>query len=326
MSKVLSQDEVDALLKGISGGEIETEGDKSADTSGLKVYDLTSQEKIVRGRMPILELINDRFTRLIRSSLSSSLRKPVGATVISNEMMKYGDFLKALPVPTSLHIFRMEPLRGNIILVLESKLVFCLVDIFFGGSGAETFKVEGREFTSIENRLVNKIVKLMIDDLKEAWKNIQPISLHFVRSEVNPQFATIVSSDEIVIIISFELEMESTTGKVTLCIPYATLEPIKDKLQGGVKSEQLEADTIWAESFRMQLRDVPVEVVVELGKAVVRGKEMLNLNVGDVIQLDTYSNDKLKVRVGGIVKFMGYPGSYKGSQALQISTIFERRY
>jgi flagellar motor switch protein FliM len=326
MSQVLSQDEVDALLKGISGGEIETETDKPVNNSEIKVYDLTSQERVVRGRMPILELINDRFSRLMRSSLSSSLRKPVGATVISNDMMKYGDFLKALPVPTSLHIFRVEPLRGNVLLVLESKLVFCLVDIFFGGRGAETFKVEGREFTSIENRLVKKVVNVMINELKEAWKNIQPISLHFVRSEVNPQFATIISSDDIVIIISFELEMENSTGKVTLCIPYATLEPIKDKLQGGIQSKQSEEDSIWAERFSKQLTEVPVEVVVELGKARVKGGELLNLNVGDVIQLDTYSKDKLKVRVGGITKFAGYPGFYKGSQALQISTIFERRY
>jgi len=326
MTQVLSQEEVDALLKGVSGGEIETETDKPVDTSGINVYDLTSQERVVRGRMPVLELISDRFARLMRSSLSSSLRKPVGASVISNDMMKYGDFLKGLPVPTSLHIFRMEPLRGNIILVLESKLVFCLVDIFFGGSGAETFKVEGREFTPIENRLVKKIVNVMVNDLKEAWKNIQPVTLHFVRSEVNPQFATIVSSGDIVVIISFELEMENSTGKVILCFPYSSLEPIKDKLQGTVQSEQLEADSIWAERLKKQLRDVPVEVVVELGKAVVRGKELSNLNAGDVIQLDTHSKDKLKVKVGGIVKFLGYPGFYKGNQALQISTVIERRY
>lgn len=326
MTQVLSQEEVDALLKGVSGGEIETETDKPVDTSGINVYDLTSQERVVRGRMPVLELISDRFARLMRSSLSSSLRKPIGASVISNDMMKYGDFLKGLPVPTSLHIFRMEPLRGNIILVLESKLVFCLVDIFFGGSGAETFKVEGREFTTIENRLVKKIVNVMVNDLKDAWKNIQPVTLHFVRSEVNPQFATIVSSGDIVVIISFELEMENSTGKVILCFPYSSLEPIKDKLQGTVQSEQLEADSIWAERLKKQLREVPVEVVVELGKAVVRGKELLNLNAGDVIQLDTYSKDKLKVKVGSTVKFLGYPGFYKGNQALQISTVIERRY
>ena len=202
MSQVLSQDEVDALLTGISGGEIVTETDTPSDTSGINVYDLTSREKVIRGRMPVLESINDRFARLLRSSLSSFLRKPVGATVISNDMTKYSEFLKKLPAPTSLHIYRMEPLRGNIIVVLESKLVFCLVDLSFGGSGTESFKVEGREFTNIENRLVNNIINIMLDDLKEAWKNIQTISLHFVRSEVSPQFATIVAPDDIVVNIT----------------------------------------------------------------------------------------------------------------------------
>ena len=325
MSQVLSQDEVDALLTGISGGEIETETDKPSDTSGINVYDLTSQEKVIRGRMPVLELINDRFARLVRSSLSSSLRKPVGVTVVSNDMMKYGDFLRTLPVPTSLHIYRMEPLRGSVIMVLESKLVFCLVDLSFGGSGTESFKVEGREFTGIENRLVKNIVNIMLDDLKEAWKNIQPISLHFVRSEVNPQFATIVAPDDIVVNVILELEMENSTGKVILCIPYSSLEPLKEKLQGGRQSEQLERDNTWSEGFMRQLFRVPVEVMVRLGNAEVTGKEVLNLNVGDVIQLDTFSKDELRVEVGGNTKFMGYPGLYKGNQALQISKILERR-
>ena len=325
MSQLLSQDEVDALLTGISGGEIETETDAPPDTSGMKVYDLTSQEKVIRGRMPVLELINDRFARLVRSSLSSFLRKPVGATVISNDMTKYSEFLKKLSAPTSLHIYRMEPLRGNIIVVLESKLVFCLVDLSFGGSGTESFKVEGREFTDIENRLVNNILNIMLDNLKEAWKNIQPISLHFVRSEVSPQFATIVAPDDIVVNIILEFEIENSTGKVTLCIPYASLEPLKEKLQGGIQSEQLERNSTWADGFRRQLFSVPVEVMVRLGNAEVTGKELLNLNVGDVIQLDTFSKDELRVEVGGITRFMGYPGLYKGNQALQISKILERR-
>ena len=326
MSQVLSQDEVDALLGGISGGEVETETDKPPDTSGVKVYDLTSQEKVVRGRMPALDLIGDRFGRSMRSSLSSALRKPVGVTLISNDMMKYSDFLNTLPIPTSLQILKMEPLKGNILLVLESKLVFCLVDIFFGGSGEGTYKVEGREFTNIENRLVRKIVDIMMSDLKKAWKNILPVSPQFVRSEVNPQFATIVPSDDIVVIINFELELESSTGKVTLCLPYAVLEPIKDKLQGLVQVDQLEVDSVWTERFRNRLKEVPVEVVVELGKAEVTGKEVLNLSVGDVIQLDTCSKDKLMVKVESAIRFTGFPGFYRGNQAIQISNVVERRH
>jgi flagellar motor switch protein FliM len=326
MSQILSQDEVDALLKGISGGEVKTETEMPRDRGGYRRYDLTSPEMVVGGRMPVLQLINDRFSRLLRSSLSSALRKPVSSTVISNDMMKYGDFLKTLPLPTSLHVLKMEPLRGNIIIVLESKLVFTLVDVFFGGRGADTYKVEGREFTSIENRLVKKVVHLMMGDLTEAWKSIQPVSLHFVRSEVNPQFVSIVPPDDSVLVISFELEMENTTGTVTLCFPYSSLEPIKDKLQGVAQSDPREVDDIWIERFKKQLQEVPVEVVVELGNATIKSKELLNLAVGDVISLHTYSNDLLEVKLEGIAKFRGYPGLYRGNQALQVSHVVERRY
>ena len=328
MSQVLSQDEVDALLKGISGGEVETEAeaDKPRDYSGIKMYDLTSQEKVVRGRMPVLDLINDRFARCMRSSLSSAMRKPVGVTVLASDMIKYGDFLKTLPLPTSLNILRMEPLRGNVLLVFESNLVFCLVDVFFGGNGTGKFKVEGREFTSIESRLVRKIVNLILGDLEKAWKSIQPVSTHFVRSEVNPQFVGIVPDDDIVVVINFELELENSTGKITLCFPYSSLEPIRNKLQADIQSEQLKEDSVWAERFREQLIEVPVEVVAELGKTVVTGRELLNLNVGDVIQLDTDPEDKLVVKVENISKFMGYPGFCRGNQALQISNIIERRH
>lgn len=326
MSQVLSQDEVDALLSGISGGEVETGTEKPSDASNIRIYDLTSQEKVVRARMPVLELIGDRFCRSMRTSLAFTLRKPVGVSIISKDMMKYGDFLSNVPLPTSINILRMDPLKGNILLVLESKLVFCLVDILFGGRGGETYKIEGREFTNIENRLVRNVVDVMMNDLKKAWKNVLPVSLHFVRSEINPQFATIVSSDDIVLVMTFELEMESSTGKVTLCLPYAVLEPIKDKLQGLVQTEQLEVDSIWTERFRNRLKEVPVEIAVELGNAQVTGRELLDLTIGDVIQLDTYSKEKLMVKVENAIKFAGYPGFYRGNQAIQISNVVERRY
>jgi flagellar motor switch protein FliM len=240
--------------------------------------------------------------------------------------MKYGDFLKTLPLPTSLHVLKMEPLRGNILIVLESKLVFCLIDVLFGGRGADTYKIEGREFTGIENRLVKKVVTLMLGDLAEAWKSIHPVSINLVRSEVNPQFVTIVPPDNSVMVIGFGLEMENSTGKVTLCFPYSSLEPIKDKLQGVSQSDPREVDDIWIERFKKQLQEVPVEVVVELGNATIKSKELLHLAVGDVISLNTYSNDMLEVKLEGIAKFRGYPGLYRGNQALQISQVVERRY
>ena len=326
MSKVLSQDEVDALLNGISDGEVATETDTPPDTSSLKVFDFTNQEKVVKGKMPVLELIGERFARSLRTSLSSSLRRPVGTKVLPDDMMKFGDFVKTLPLPVSLNILRMEPLRGPVLMVLESELIFCLVDIFFGGSGAEPYQVKDREFTSIENGLIRKVVDLMLDDLKEAWKNVQPVSPQWVRSESNPQFITIVPPDEPTIIMGFELEINGSSGKVMFCFPNAALEPVKNKLQGVVQHDQSDKDSTWTKQFRYQLMEVPVEVVAELGSAVITGKELLNLAVGDTIQLDTYSKEQLKVKVASITKFLGFPGFYRGNQAIQISNVFERRY
>ena len=313
MSKVLSQDEVDALLNGISDGEVETETDRPPDTSSLKLFDFNNQEKVVKGKMPVLELIGERFARSLGTSLASSVRRPVKAKVLSEDMMKYGDFVKGLPLPISLHVLRMEPLRGPVLMVMESELIFCLVDIFFGGSGSDPYKVEGREFTSIENGLIKKVVDLMLDDLKEAWKNVQPVSPQLVRSEANPQFVTIVPADEPSIIMGFELEISGSVGKVLLCFPNTALEPVKNKLQGIVQNEQSDtADSAWTKQFRYQLMEVPVEIVAELGSAVITGHEVLNLAVGDVIQLDTYSKEKLKVKVANIAKFAGFPRILQG--------------
>lgn len=326
MSKVLSQEEVDALLSGISGGEVETETDRPPAPSAIKVHDFRNQDRTVKVKMPVLDLIGERCARSMRSSLSSSLRRPVGVQGLPHGMMKYGDFVKTLKMPSSLHVLRMEPLRTPVLVVLEANLVFCLVDIIFGGTGAEPYQVEGREFTSIENSVIRKVLGVILDDLKEAWKTVQPVSLKIVKSEVNPQFITVVPPNEPVAIVNFELGINGTAAQLTFCYPYAALEPLRDKLAGVVHNEPSVEGSAWAEQFRSQLMEVPVEVVVELGRAVITGKDLLNLSAGDVIQLDTCSKEKLKVKVADSVKFAGYPCYYRGNQSLQIANVFERRY
>ena len=326
MSKVLSQEEVDALLSGISGGEVETETDKPPDSSSVRSFSFSNQDKVVRGRMPALELMGERFVRSLKTSVSSSLRKPAGAKIVSHEIMKYADYIKTVSLPASIHIVRMEPLRGSILVLLEASLVFGVVDIIFGGNGKGNFRVEDREFTTIENRIIKRLVDLILTDLKEAWKSIRPVSLTWVRTEVNPQFITIIANDDLVLVTTLELEMDGSAGKVMFCYPYSLLEPIKDKLQGDTQGDQPDGDGIWTENMRRQLLGVPVNVVVELGTAVISGKELLNLSAGDVIQLDTYSKEKLRVKVENVIKFVGYPGFYRGNQALQISNVYDRRY
>jgi flagellar motor switch protein FliM len=321
MTNILSQEEVDALLRGISGGEIETQAEEFHEPGEIVPYDLTSQDRIIRGRMPTLEMTNEKFARMFRATLSSMLRKVISVTAVSADMIKFGEFLKTLPVPTSLHLFRMDPMRGNAIFVVESKIIFTLVDIIFGGTGTEAFKIEGREFTAIENNLIKKVVLSALADVEKCWKPLIDLKISYQRAEINPQFAQVVPLTDVVIVMNFELEVEYTSGVISICIPYSMLEPIKDKLSAGFQSEHLEVDRVWANRFKSGLLKSYVDIFVELGKAQVMGKDIVNLKKGDVIQLEHYASDPLDIFVEGMKKFRGYPGIYKGNQAVQVSSI-----
>ncbi len=319
MSKILTQEEVDALLKGMSGGEIETETDSVEDDSGITVYDLTNQDRIIRGRMPTLEIINDRFARILRTTLSGALRKVIDVSAFSIDMIKFGEFMRALPVPTSLHIFKVDPLRGHGIIVMETKLVFNLVDNFFGGSGRSFIKIEGRDFTAIENKLISKVILMSLDDLEKAWNPVHPLKLTYVRSETNPQFASVVAPTEVVIVIKFEVELEQTVGTLIICLPYSTIEPIRSKLYAGFQSDQLEVDHEWIHRFIDQVRKASVEISVELGRATISSRDLLQLKTGDVIQLEQDVSEPLVAKVEGVPKFHGFPGVARGNKAFQIS-------
>jgi flagellar motor switch protein FliM len=322
MSQILSQEEVDALLRGISGGQVETEQEEIRDPTDVVTYDLTSQDRIIRGRMPTLEMTNEKFIRLFRTTLSSLMRKVVSVSTLAVDMIKFGEFLKTIPVPTSIHLFRMEPLRGNAIMVLESKLIFTLVDILFGGTGKESYKVEGREFTAIENNLIKRVVLSAMGDIEKAWKSVIELKVSYQRAEVNPQFVQIVPPTDVVIVINFEVEVEYTTGILSVCIPYAMLEPVREKLHAGFQSEQLEVDKAWMNRFREGVMKSKVDLVVELGSTEINGSEVVQLKKGDVIPLDQYAVDPLNIYVEGIMKFRGSVGSFRGNQAIQVIDVW----
>jgi len=315
--KILSQEEIDALLRGMENGNVSTATEPS-DRSGIKQYDFTNQDRIIRGRMPTLEIVNDHFCRLFRNSLSSALRKTIDVSSRGIEMKKFGEFIKTLPVPSSLHIFRMDPLRGYAILALEAKLIFTLLDIFFGGAGKATYRVEGREFTAIESRLIHKVATMIFSETEKAWNVVHPVRIQHIRSEINPQFITIVPPSDLVINITFTVELEQFTGMITLCIPYAIIEPIKNRLYSGFQSEQLEVDQTWISRFLEQLQAAEVEVKVELGKTKVMVQDLLRWKEGDVVSLDREVSDRLVVQVQGIPKFFGTPGICRGNKAIQI--------
>ncbi len=324
MSQILSQEEVDALLSGISKGDVLTGTDEPVSANGVLVYDLTSQDRIIRGRMPTLEIINERFARIFRASLSTQLRKVVDIGSAPMDMIKFGEFLKALFVPTSLHIFRMDPIRGHALMVLESNLVFSLIDAFLGGKGIKNIKIEGRDFTNIENRMIRKVVDAALVDYEKAWNPVYPISVSFARSEVNPQFVGIVSASDLVVVTYFEVEMESSAGKLIICIPYGYLEPLRDTLQAGFQRDQMELDTTWMGRFKERLHEVPVNISVELGRTEILGRDLLGLEKGDVLVLDRYTTDELDIRAEGVLKFKGYPGVSKGNRAVQVSSAIGR--
>ena len=325
MSQILNQDEADALLRGLSGGEIETETDVPEDDDGIVVFDLSNQDRIIRGRMPVLEIINDRFARLASNAMANALRKRVDVNPVSIDMSKFGDFMRSLPVPTSINIFKMEPLRGNALMVVDTRLVFALVENLFGGSGSVP-KVEGRDFTPIEQAIITRVVRLLLKNMEEAWKPVHDVKIELSRSEINPQFAAIVPPSDVVVVITFEVELENAIGQMVVTLPYATIEPIRSKLYAAFQSERLELDHAWVSRFKERLMEVPVKVNVILGHTEITGRQLLNLEIGDILLLDTDEDELLEAKVEGVPKFYGEAGFVKGNKAFQVKKEYDSNF
>ena len=317
MEKILSQEEVNALLKGIDSGDVSTDA-SSADDNGCRNYDLTSHERVIRGRMPTLEIISERFTRIFQVSMSAMLKKMVDVNMVSVELMKFGEFMKHIPLPACINIFKMEPLKGFSLLVVDPRVIYLLIDNFFGGKAQTHVKIEGRDFTPIEHRLIRKIVNLCLQDIEKAWKPVHPVNVQYSRTEINPQFASIVTPTEVVIVIAFDIEVDSSPGKLHVCIPYPCIEPIKEKLQAGYQSDNFEVDQKWMDRFKQQLSDCSLNITVELGGAMIKIKDILNLSAGDILILDKLSDENIVAKIEGTPKFSGRPGVSRGNLAFQI--------
>jgi flagellar motor switch protein FliM len=329
MSQVLSQSEVDALLAAVSDGDIgdgddggggAESGGKGADEKVVVVYDLTSQDRIIRGRLPQLDVIYEKFMRSFRVSLSSTLRKIASINHASTDFLKFGEFINTLPMPTCMSVLRFNALRGSALLVIESKLAYALVDSFFGGADRPYTKIEGKDFTAIELSIVKKVVGLAIDDLEEAWSSVEVIDCSFVRTEINPQFVGIVPPTDIVIASTFDVELENANGTITLVIPYSTIEPIKQKLSSGFQVESDQTDKkLWTHTFTKQLMDTEIELKVNLGHTSIALADLMTLKVGDVIPLDQDATGELDILVEGTKKFKSYYGVYHGTVAVQVT-------
>lgn len=283
MQDLLSQDEIDALLHGVDDGDIDTEGE--VEEGSVKNYDLTSQDRIVRGRMPTLEMINERFARYTRISMFNLLRRTADVSVGGINIQKFGEYVHTLYVPTSLNMVKFRPLRGTALIILDAKLVFKLVDNFFGGDGRHA-KIEGREFTPTELRVVQMVLEQVFVDLREAWKAVKEIEFEYMNSEVNPSMANIVSPSEVVVVSTFHVELDGGGGELHVTMPYSMVEPIRDILDAGLQSDTDERDDRWVNALREDVMDVCVDLECDIAKRDISLREIMDLRDGDIIPIN----------------------------------------
>jgi flagellar motor switch protein FliM len=324
MNQVLSQDEINTLLKGLSEGDIEEGAVEQAAQQNVKRFDLASQERIIRGRMPTLELIHERFARQFRTGLSRFLGRTCFTNVGGFEMVKFGSFMKKLPLPSSLHIVKMSPLSGQSLIVVSAPLVFGVIDGLFGGRGQGRVKVEGREYTPIESRLIGKVVTIALDVLREAWAPVYPINFEYLRAEVNPFAITIAPPSDVVIVVNIEIELEQECTTLTICIPYSTLEPLRTKLSTSIQSTRLEVDGALVRRMEGNVLQTPCALSVQLARGMIKTRDFLALSKGDIITLDTNPTEDARIMVEGVPKFYGSVGSLRGNRAVRVSRVIPR--
>jgi len=310
---LLSQDEIDALLHGVDDGDVETEHDE--DQEGTRNWDLTSQDRIVRGRMPTLEMINERFARYTRISLFNLLRHSADVAVGGIQIIKFGEYVHTLYVPTSLNLIKVRPLRGTALFILDAKLVFKLVDNFFGGDGRHA-KIEGREFTPTELRVVQLMLKQIFTDMKEAWANVMPIEFEYVSSEVNPSLANIVSPSEVVVVNSFHIELDGGGGDLHITFPYSMLEPIREQLDAGVQSDINDIDDRWEKSLRKEVLNCDVSLNCKVAERKIMLRDLVDLAPGDVIPIEM--QNEFVLTANEVPMFKTMLGNRNGNLAFKI--------
>ena len=316
--QILSQDEVDALLQGITGESQKLEED-DLPQGGMRNYDLASQERIVRGRMPTLEIINERFSRNIRLGLFNFIRKSPEVSIGPVRVQKYSAFLREIVVPTNFNIVSVRPLRGSGLIVCDPTLVFAVIDALFGGAGKYPTRIEGRDFSPTEHRIITRLVDVIVSEYKKSWQGIYPLELEYQRSEMQPQFATIATSNEIVVATSFTLEIGDSTGTIHFCIPYSTLEPIRDVLFSTLLGDSNEPDHRWVNLLKEEIQSATVELVAELATAPATVEQLLAFKPGDFIELDLHP--EIQAKVSGVPILDCHYGTSNGRYALKIDQL-----
>ena len=313
----LSQEEVDALLKGVNGDQDDAVAPE--DTSGVRTYNLATQERIVRGRMPTLEIINERFARYLRVGLFNFMRRSAEVSVGSVRVSKYSEFIRNLVVPTNLNLIHMKPLRGTALMVFDPGLVFLLVDNLFGGDGRFHTRVEGRDFTQTEQRIILRILDIVFEAYTKSWEPVYPVEFEYIRSEMNTQFANIATPNEVVVASTFTVELGSVSGQIHFCMPYSMIEPIRDALTSSLQGEALEVDKRWIRLMTQQIQVAEVEMVATLGHGKATFDEILNMKVGDVIPISV--PEQIQATVDGVPVMDCTYGVFNGQYALKVEKL-----
>lgn len=323
MSDLLSQDEIDALLHGVDDVEEEEiiEDDVERE-DGTIDYDFSSQDRIIRGRMPTLEMVNERFARHMRISLFNMMRRSAEVSINGIQMIKFGEYIHTLFVPTSLNMVRFRPLKGTALITMEARLVFILVDNFFGGDGRYHAKIEGREFTPTERRIIQMLLKLIFEDYQEAWSPVMDVSFEYLDSEVNPAMANIASPTEVVVVSSFHIELDGGGGDFHVALPYSMLEPIRELLDAGVKSDKEDTDIRWSKGLRDEVMNVVVNVNTKFLEVDLPLRQVMELEAGDIIPIDM--PEHITVLIEDLPSFRAKLGRSRDNIALKIESRIDR--
>ena len=285
MSDFLSQDEVDSLLKGVTGEPDEVEAaEEPAGT--VRPYNLGSQERIVRGRMPTMEILNERFARLFRIALFNLIRRTAEISVGPIRVQKFSEFLRNLPIPANINIVQAKPLRGNGLFIFDPNLVFLVIDNMFGGDGRFHTRVEGREFTQTEQRIIQQLLTTVFESYNKAWQAIYSLQFEFVRSELNPQFANIATPNEVVVTTTFEIEFSGVGGAFHVLLPYSMIEPIRELLYSTMQGDHMVVDKRWLRTLSKQVQSAEIELTAILGHTQVKFEQILEMRNGDFIPLE----------------------------------------
>lgn len=320
MSKdFLSQDEVDSLLKGVTGEVDEPDQQVEQDTGGVQLYNLGTQERIVRGRMPTMEIINARFARLFRIAFFNLIRRTADISVGQIRVQQYSEFIRNLPVPANFNVVQAKPLRGHSLFIFDPNLIFLVVDNMFGGDGRFHVRVEGREFTQTEQRIIHRLLAAVFESYSKAWEAVYPLEFEFVRSEMNSQFASVTSPNEVVLVTTFDIEFGGIGGAFHVLMPYSMIEPIRELLYSTVQGEHQVTDQRWARTLSKQVQSADIELVAILGQARITLDQVLKMHGGDIIQLDTEEN--IVAQVDGVPVMACKYGVSNGQYALKVEKV-----